>query len=79
MGRIQREIAVLTPTQAQAFAKLATAVTRDLGVVAGIAALGLNTTTYYRLVNESIITDKQATTLMAGYKKYKAARVAAEA
>ncbi len=74
MGRIRREIAVLTPSQAKAFAKLALVVTDRLGVVAGIAALGINTTTYYALINRSFITDKQAATLMTGYKKFKASQ-----
>lgn len=77
MGRIRRDITVMTPTQAQAFAKLVNSVAADVGVVKCMELLGLSTPTYYRLVRDNYITDKQAATLMAGYRKYKAGRALA--
>lgn len=77
MGRIRRDIAVMTQVQAESFAKLAAKVTNDLGAVGAMKALGISTTTYYQLMNERYITDKQAATLMDGYRKYKASRALA--
>jgi hypothetical protein len=74
MGRTARRIAVMTPIQAEAFAKLVRKLAADIGTIECMRVLNLSTTVYYGLVNDGYITDKQATLLMEKYRAYKSSR-----
>lgn len=77
MSRAHYKLAVLTPLQAQSFAKLAKVVVDDLGLAGAAEKLDVSTSTLTRLINDSYLTDRLAPIILRNYKAYKAERVAA--
>lgn len=77
MSRAQYKLAVLTPLQAQAFAKLVRAVIADIGHKPAAERLGVSVGTVDRLLRDSYLTDKMAPVILRNYKAYKAERAAA--
>lgn len=63
---------MLTPLQAQAFAKLAKVVVDDLGYREASERLGVSIGTLDRLIRDSYLTDKMAPIILRNYKAYKA-------